>query len=246
MHSDVVLRDDEATRRSIDRWTGLEPDEKPVFWLALAAAQSRLGRLDENVRRRALAVIDSGADLVRWRSAGPEVAADRSAVLDDLREELAGPQRSRKTVRRPWREVTDLDAGMVLAWTASNETVALLRVVQRLQDDFDHSVHPVLERLSWTRREVPSADVLARLPAASDFETRRRAVIEGRSAPGIFIPFKLERRHPGWADLAFTVCDRIPSRPGDEADWLPHASFVQWDALPDFLDGEVVGPPGRQ
>lgn len=230
------VADDEATRQSIEGQAGLGPDEEPVFWLALAAAQSQVGRLDQYVRRRALEVIDSGQDLVRWRSAGPELAADRAAVLDELREQLAGPQPSRKVVRRPWREVTDLQAGMVLAWTASNGTVALLRVVQRLEDDFDRTVRPVLERLAWAGREVPSGDVLATLPAASDFESRRRAVIDGEPTPGIFIPLRSKRRHPDWAELGFAICGQIPARPGDEGDWLPHASFLQWNALPYWLD----------
>ena len=238
------VADDEATRRSIEDWAELGPDEESVFWLALAAAQSQLGRLDLNVRQRALEVIDSGQDFVRWRTDAPGLAVERAVVLDTLREQLAGPQPSRKTVRRPWREVTDLEAGTVLAWTASNGTVALLRVVQRLEDGFDHTVRPVLERLAWTGSEVPSADVLARLPAAAGAEAPRRAAIEGKRVPGVFIPLRSKRRDPDWAELGFTVCGQIPARAGDEGDWLPRASYVHWDALPYFLDLEVVGPPG--
>lgn len=240
------VADDEATRRSIEDWAELGPDEESVFWLALAAAQSQLGRLDQNVRQRALEVIDSGQDLVRWRTAGPGLAADRAAVLDELREQLVGPQPPRKMVRRPWREVTDLEAGVVLAWTASDGTVALLRVVQRLEDGFDHTVLPVLERLAWSGPEVPSADVLAQLPASSDAEAQRRAVIEGKRVPGIFVPLRSKRRDPDWAEVGFTVCGQIPARPGDEGDWLPRASYMYWDALPHFLDLEIVQPPGNQ
>ncbi|WP_336031902.1 hypothetical protein [Geodermatophilus sp. FMUSA9-8] len=248
------VADDEATRRSTEDWAELGPDEYSVFWLALAAAQSQLGRLDPNVRQRALDVIDSGQDLARWRTAAPGLAVERAAVLQTLREQLAGPQPSRKTVRRPWREVTDLQAGMVLARTASNGTVALLRVVQRLEDAFDHTVRPVLERLAWTGPRVPSAEVLAKLPAAAGAEAQRRAAIEGNRIPGIFIPLRPNRRHPDWAELGFTVCGQIAARPGDEGDWLPRASYVHWDALTYFLDldldldleVEVAGPSGDQ
>ena len=53
------VADDEATRRSIEDWAEFGFDEESVFWLALAAAQSQLGRLHQNVRQRALEVIDS-------------------------------------------------------------------------------------------------------------------------------------------------------------------------------------------
>lgn len=238
--------DDEATRHSIEDWQRLGPDEEPVFWLALAATQSLLGRLEEHVRERALEVIDSGRDLVRWREAGAEFAADRAAVLADLRERLTGPQPSRKTVRRPWREVTDLQPGTVLSWTGSTGAIALLRVVQRQEDAFDHTVRPVLERLAWTGRDMPPAEVLAELPAATDFETRRRAAVGGRPVPGIFIAFRLKRRDPDWADLGFTVCGQIPARSGDDGDWRLHIVHVQWLGLPFHLEREMAEPsPGQ-
>jgi hypothetical protein len=240
------VADDEATRRSIEDWAELGPDEEPVFWLALAAAQTQLGRLDQDVRSRALNVIDSGQDLVRWHAAAPGVAVQRAAVLKTLREQLAGPQPSRTTIRRPWREVTDLEAGMVLAWTVNSGIVALLRVVQRLEDGFDGTVRPVLERLAWTGLDIPSADVLVNLPAAAGAEAQRLAAREGERVPGIFIPLRSKRRHPDWAELGFIVCGRIPARPGDEGVWPSRASYVHWNALPYFLDLEVEGPPADQ
>jgi len=40
---------------------------EPLFWLALALAQWKLGRLDDETRRNALAIIDSGKEIERWR-----------------------------------------------------------------------------------------------------------------------------------------------------------------------------------
>jgi hypothetical protein len=85
--------DDEAARRTIVDWQGLDADEEPVLWLALAATQSRHGRLTDEVRARALEVIDSGRDLVRWEALGPGPVAERRAVLASLRIELTGPSR---------------------------------------------------------------------------------------------------------------------------------------------------------
>lgn len=236
--------DEEATRQGIERWAGLGPDEEPVLWLALAAAQFEVGRLDEHVRDRAVEVIDSGRDLVRWHEAGPEFAAERAAVLAVLREQLTGPQPKRKTLRRPWREVTDLEAGMVLAWTASDGTVALLRVVQRQEDEFDHSVRPVLERLAWTDHDVPPAEVLAGLPAAADDGAWRPEDGGGpHYRPGVYIPFRLKKGDPDWRDVGLTVCGHVPARPGDDGDWSLGAAGLMWSDLPNYLELAVVGKP---
>lgn len=57
--------DDEATREVLSRYAdvGDDADEGHVLWLALAAAQHQVGRLDEDVKQRALAIIDSGRGL---------------------------------------------------------------------------------------------------------------------------------------------------------------------------------------
>lgn len=107
--------DDEATRNTIAAWPDLEPDEVPVLWLALAAAQSRLGRLEPEIRDRALAVIDSDEELSRWQRHGTAGLAARAAALAELRAQLTGPQPPRRAVRRPYRYVTDLQPGTVLA-----------------------------------------------------------------------------------------------------------------------------------
>lgn len=46
--------DAEATRRVISEYQHLGDDEAHVLWLALAAAQSALGRLDDSVKSEAL------------------------------------------------------------------------------------------------------------------------------------------------------------------------------------------------
>ena len=44
-----------------------DSEAAPIVWLALAAAQSRVGRLEDRVRDRAMQIIDTDADLPRWR-----------------------------------------------------------------------------------------------------------------------------------------------------------------------------------
>jgi hypothetical protein len=90
----------EATDSLIAEWLkGLRDDDDDVlvFWLALAATQSKLGRLEDRVRDRAVAIIDSGEDLGRWREVGLE--DKRQAALLKLRDQLLGPQPAPKKVR---------------------------------------------------------------------------------------------------------------------------------------------------
>jgi hypothetical protein len=98
------IDDQEAVRRVVTSFSGrLDDEERPLLWLALAAAQCEWGRLDPQVRDQALAVIDAEAGMDRWLEAGPLAAGERRAVLRELRLRLTGPQPRRKTFRRRWR-----------------------------------------------------------------------------------------------------------------------------------------------
>lgn len=66
-------------------------DESTVAWLALAATQWRLGRLDPDSLEHALKVIDSGLDLARW-SVDSGDRDKRKAALEKLREQISSPQ----------------------------------------------------------------------------------------------------------------------------------------------------------
>jgi hypothetical protein len=227
--------DDEATRRTIAEWQGLDANEEPVLWLALAAAQFRLGRLEDEVRDRALAVIDSGRGLTRWADHGPGPLVERTAVLDQLRTELTGPQPPRRTVRRRWRYVTDLQPGTVLAWTASTGVVVLLRVVQIMETRL--AAQPILERLAWDGHHVPQADVLAGLPRAPV----PRPTSDGRHRTGpVYGPYKVRRRDPDWADVGLTACGSVPARQGDDGDFLVGTDFLEWAGLPGHLERSLT------
>ncbi|SSC25942.1 Hypothetical protein KLENKIAIHU_4568, partial [Klenkia terrae] len=238
--------DDEATARCTTEWAGLPPEEEPVFWLALAATQSSCGRLAVEVRSRALEVIDSGVDVDRWRGSGPAAVAARAAALASLREQLTGPQPGRKAIRRPWRDVTDLEAGAALAWTAGNGLVAVLRVVQLLEDPFARTVSPVLERLAWVGREVPPPDVVAGLPAASGWhgwEPDDPAALGRR--PAACIPFRLRKRDPGWAEVGMVRCGHVPPRPGDDGRWDLWIAHIMWDGLVEHLEQRLTTFPAE-
>src|SRR4051812_5672648 len=60
-----------------------DEDEMPVFWIALAVTQWKLGRLDERTKQTAIGVIDSGQGLRRWDV--PKDRKKRTAVLEKVR-----------------------------------------------------------------------------------------------------------------------------------------------------------------
>lgn len=83
------------------------PDHETVFWTALAAAQFETGRLQPDVRDRALAIIDAGGDLELWAESGNRGGRER--VLRRLAGRLRGPQPAPKRLRRPRARDDDVD-----------------------------------------------------------------------------------------------------------------------------------------
>src|SRR5690348_13080437 len=60
----------EAVDRLLDEYaSSLDDDDRPIFWLALAAVQWKMGRLELRTKREALRAIDNGSGLRRWDDA---------------------------------------------------------------------------------------------------------------------------------------------------------------------------------
>jgi hypothetical protein len=144
----------EATDLLIKEWNGLldDPDIGPVFWLALAATQWKLGRLEPRVLVKALQIIDDGSDLRRWR-----VASDlgrRKKVLDNLRRQLVSAQPAPKTIKPTDRVECEWEVGEVFAFKLKSNKLALLRLTGYL-DDLSGK-HPVFEMLDWIGESIPA------------------------------------------------------------------------------------------
>lgn len=220
------ISDEEATRRVIEAYQHLDDDERHVLWLALAAAQSQLGRLDDGVKRRALEIIDEGHGLQLWEEAGANELAKRKSALAKLRKNLVGPQPARKTVRRPWRHVTDLEPGDVLAFT-TNGQVDLLRVLR--VDDERVGAAPIVEWLDWSGADVPSARRLRRLKPRA-----RASDLGGPARPEVFRVARHRRKDLDWAGSGFTVVSRLPPRTSDAQ--AQAWSYTNWTGLAKILE----------
>ena len=145
----------EATDQMIDRWRGdlHDPDAGPVFWLALAATQWRVGRLEDRVRLEALRIIDGGVDLRRWADA-PQVMSRRRTVLERLRVELNTPQPPAKKIPRPFRSSCDWRVGEVVVLQRTSGTPVVFRTLDHHSDR--GGVAPVCDVLEWTGAAIPS------------------------------------------------------------------------------------------
>jgi hypothetical protein len=230
--------DDEATRRVLESRTGLG-EEEPTLWLALAAAQHLVGRLDETVKARALELIDSGEGLDLWGLGDDPELAGRRMMLARLRGRLTGPQPKRKQVRRPPQSRTDLDAGDILTLTTSTGRVALLRVLQVL-----HSLHgdqPVAGWLDWSGA-MPSADEVLGLPVRDDlglFRYADQGLAPPPVTPAVFL-LESDRSAPTWRDAGFVHLTRVTPAPGDVEAEFSHCLDWSWLAihLEDFFSDD--------
>ena len=148
---------EQATDILLKEW---ESDlNNPVFWLALAATQWRCGRLEDRVKSRALHIIETEADLVRWKESGDRKALrERSAVLERLRTQLTSPQPKQTKITKPYRSTTDWQRGELIAYKLQSGKTIIFRVVGAAGDK--GGTWPVCEILDWVGESVPDVSDL--------------------------------------------------------------------------------------
>src|SRR5262245_56183243 len=84
------VEDGAATRQTFAKFRAYLEEPASIALLALAVTQSKLGRLDPDMRDLALAVLDRGADLAVWERENPKGLPKRRAVLEKARAQLTG------------------------------------------------------------------------------------------------------------------------------------------------------------
>ena len=206
-----------ATDQVLDEWAEAldDPDDGPVIWLALAATQWRVGRLEERVQQRAIDIITSGQDVHRWES--PADRRNRAKALDKLHTQLVSPQRAPVKVRPPLRTTTPLRTGDAATYTRHDGRMVILRVVGHVGDDRDN--YPIVEVADWIGTE-PAPDP-ASLPV-------RRAVRAGH--PELI---SLVQHHKGEypADRITVIAQGLPAtRRGLGAEMM-----IAWPELDRYL-----------
>jgi hypothetical protein len=220
------VEDGAATRQTVEAFREDFEEPSGIALLAFAVTQSKLGRLDPDIRDRALAVLDRGADLEIWESDNPKLLPKRRAMLEKARSQLTGEQPPRKRLRPPKRISSGLAAGDVLA-LAAPRGVALLRVVRVHSHRLGET--PVLEELDLAGTEVPSRDALERLgPKLTEPVT----LVDPLSPDLRFVAFVMQRID--WQAAGFRKVETISARAGDEQAPVPSVG-ISWAVLAERL-----------
>ena len=220
------IEDSAATRLILEKFRAYLEESEGIALLAFAVTQSKLGRLDPDIRDRALAVLDGGADLEVWERENPKLLPKRRAVLEKARAQLTGPQPPRRRLRPPKRISSGLAAGDVLA-LALPRRVALLRVVRIRSHRLGET--PVLEELDFKGTDVPPRDVLERLgPKVKD-----PIVLVHALSPDTRL-FAFVAQGIDWRRAGFRKVQTISARGGDEQAPLPSSGF-SWAVLAERL-----------
>jgi len=216
------VEDGDATRLTLEKFEPYLEESDSIALIAFAVTQSKLGRLDPDVRDRALTVIDAGADLAVWERENPKLLSNRRAVLEKARAQLTGPQPDRRHLRPPKRKLSGLAAGDILA-LALPRRVALLRVVRVHAHRLGET--PVLEELDFDGSEVPTRDALEHLgPRVKDPITFKHPL----SSDTRLTPFA--NQGIDWEHAGFQKVQTIGGRAGDEQAPLP-STGVSWAEL---------------
>jgi hypothetical protein len=149
----------EATNRLLQEWKSelADPDVAPVFWLTLADVQWNLGRLQEQVKEKALTIIENGSDLTRWL---PEKKLEkkRKVVLERLRQKLITPPPAPKKVKKRYIASTDWNLEDVYSFTLQSGKSVLLHVIGFHEDKGGRG--PVCEILEWAGESIPNKKII--------------------------------------------------------------------------------------
>ncbi|MGG0277791.1 hypothetical protein [Bacillus rhizoplanae] len=153
---------EEASKIVIEEFQNeLDDEEITTFWLSFALIQWKLGRLQEQVKNKALQIIDSGADLEHWEE-DPKFKKKREAVLLKLKEQLNSPQPKANKV--PKRFVTDtaLKAGDAISYQLLSGDYIILKVIGIIEQ-WTGDKYPLFEICDWQGKVIPSKEQINQL-----------------------------------------------------------------------------------
>ncbi len=134
-------------------------DEAPVFWIALALTQWKLGRLEERTKLEALRAIESGQGLRPWEASKDR--GKRAAVLEKTRAQLLSPQPPPKRAPRRIKAANDWLIGEVIGLRLPSGNWTLIRVIDHHSDKGGRFA--VCELLDWVGDTMPPAANVAQL-----------------------------------------------------------------------------------
>lgn len=105
-----------------------DPDDGPLFWLALADTQWKYGRLLPEIKEIALEYIRSCTDLEKWKE-NKKQYEKRKKVLDELEERLNSPMPPEKKVSKLVIRKAKWKIGDVLLYRINNADIIKHEIV---------------------------------------------------------------------------------------------------------------------
>lgn len=153
------LSSEKSCQAILDRYGKLleQPETACLVYFALADTAWKYGRLPEQLRTKALALLETGESMLAWEREAPGSAPARRKVLKNLSVRLNSPQPPEKHLRislpKSRKVRTSAPIGSVFSLALPSGKLALLVLVgyRELSDSID----PVFSVPSW--REVSLA-----------------------------------------------------------------------------------------
>ncbi len=207
----------DATQRMVGELKDIlaAEDDAIVFWLALAATQWKLGRLLEDVRERAIQIIDSGEELRRWEGS---YIKQRQKHLAKLRAQLLTPPPTPRKIKPFPKSSTDLRVGDIVVFRLDEHTSVLLCVLHLWGDRGGGYANICLLGLDkaqpFVKREIVLAETLGPHYTMLSHEPADRISILAR---GVRVPAQEPQSFRAWNNLAV------------------HGHACKWDQFPDAL-----------
>ncbi|BCU81667.1 hypothetical protein JIR001_14500 [Polycladomyces abyssicola] len=140
----------------------MDTEDTLVFWLSLAAIQWKLGRLQDEVKTKAIEIIVSGVELERWKD-DPKLKKKRQEVLNKLKEQLNSPQPSPKKVPKRFVEKTNLKIGDAISYRLLSGKYIILKVVE-IAEEWTGDTHPIFVICDWVGETIPTKNEIDDLP----------------------------------------------------------------------------------
>lgn len=144
-------------------------EEEPLFWFSLADTQRNYGRLQPEVKEKALYFLSQDDELERWRESGEKQLKAWMNTLDKLKEKLLSPQPPEKKVSKYRLYQCKWKLGDVFAYRFSSEfskekgfygQYVIFRKVTE-NTCWPGHVIPVVQVYKWIGKEIPSISALA-------------------------------------------------------------------------------------
>lgn len=200
----------------------LDAEEISIFWLSFALIQWKLGRLQENVKNKALEIIDSGVELENWNE-DLKLKKKRETVLLKLKQQLNLPQPVAKKIPKRFVADTTFKAGDAISYQLASADYIILKVIDIIEEWIGDR-YPLFEICDWYGKVIPSKDEISKLSIkshSSDEEKQRPQKIA-------VYPFSK-------MDMAMKRASLIAENIPVKSDNQPPYTLLSWKELDEYI-----------